>query len=146
MPDSRLIEYIKQQSVNGVSKEVIEQSLLNAGWREEDIQEGFQTLSGVEIASQNNLNNSEIINQNKVQTINQSQVNTTTKQPKHSLRKILWVLIIIILLSGVSFAAYKYVYLPQKNNTPNKEFINNNPTTTKVSNATNTEINNSSNN
>lgn len=90
MPDSRLIEYIKQQSVNGVSKEVIEQSLLNAGWREEDIQEGFQTLSGVEFASQNNLNNSEIINQNKVQTINQSQsISTNTRQSHHSVKKIL---------------------------------------------------------
>jgi hypothetical protein len=44
MTTSELISYIKKQMNNGLSKELIESKLIGAGWRKEDVVEGFQSI------------------------------------------------------------------------------------------------------
>ena len=125
MLDPRLIEYINSQLKNGVSNEQIKQNLLGVGWLEVDIDKAFQEIisNNSNINSENNINTNNNLSENNF--INPSLIQNKTKPS--SISKVLWILLAIILISGVSLAAYKYVYLPSKVNLPvkNDELINN---------------------
>lgn len=41
MVNQQLLDYIKQQSQQGISQEQIKSSLMSSGWQEKDIEEGF---------------------------------------------------------------------------------------------------------
>ena len=47
MTTSELISYIKKQTDNGISKDLIISKLLNAGWHREDIDEGFSQIEEI---------------------------------------------------------------------------------------------------
>jgi len=46
MPNQQLLDYIKQQLAQGVSKEIISTDLLSRGWQKQDIDEAFSQASG----------------------------------------------------------------------------------------------------
>lgn len=46
MINQQLLDYIKKQQEAGTADEIINKNLAQAGWREEDIEEGFQAVSG----------------------------------------------------------------------------------------------------
>lgn len=98
MPNQKLLEYIDQCLKGGISDEQIKESLLRAGWSYESINAGFDYINK---------------NQNNFQISNQPN-NNLPKQTHNSFKKIIWIFIILILTSGVSFAAYKFVYVPVK--------------------------------
>ena len=46
MINQQLLDYIKKQQEAGTADEIIEENLLQAGWRQDDVDDGFQAVSG----------------------------------------------------------------------------------------------------
>lgn len=102
MVNQQLLDYIKQQSQQGISKEQIKSSLMANGWQAQDIEEAFnssvlpaQTLAPSDTPSQ-----------------------SFSPQPHRGLNKILLVIVFIIggvlIIGGGAFAYFNYFQSPEK--------------------------------
>lgn len=56
MINQQLLDYIKQQLQQGVSREVISSNLISQGWQQQDVNEAFSQATGQNISTQGNIN------------------------------------------------------------------------------------------
>jgi hypothetical protein len=113
MPNQQLLDYIDFKSKQGTSNEDIKKLLLDASWKEEDIDAGFVYLN----------------NQNK------SSTEFVRKSPNAG-SGIIFFIILFLLLAGGALAGYKYYYLPSKNVANNNVLNQSNSTTSATTVAT----------
>lgn len=57
MVNQQILDYIKQQLQQGISKETISSNLLSQGWQQQDVNEAFAQATGQNITAQVNENN-----------------------------------------------------------------------------------------
>ncbi len=55
MPNQQLLDYIKQQLRQGVSREIINNNLISQGWQQSDINEAFSQATGQNLTTQENI-------------------------------------------------------------------------------------------
>ena len=102
MINQQSLDFIKQQLAKGLTKDVVSKQLLDNGWTEQDVKEGFESLtiptpsiptprsSSFTPSSYNNVNS----------TIIPAQIKN------HSSRKIFFITLILFLLAGGASAYY----------------------------------------
>jgi hypothetical protein len=106
MINQELLDYVNLELKNGIPNNQIKNALLVNGWTEEDINNAFEQVAKNQINS--GPNNQDI----QVNQLGQLNTNQTKKYIVLS-KKIILILIILLAIVGVSFAAYKYVYIPK---------------------------------
>jgi len=106
MINQQLLDYIKQQSSQGVSKEQIKSSLLASGWQTSDIEEVFNSIATTE--------QSAII---PPASSSSQPFSTFSPQPQKKFNKALLASILIIgalVIGGGAFAYFYYFQSPEK--------------------------------
>ena len=54
MVNQQILDYIKQQLQQGVSREIISSNLISQGWQQQDVNEAFSQATGQNITMQGN--------------------------------------------------------------------------------------------
>lgn len=97
--NQQLLDFIKQQLLNGTDKEAITKQLIGGGWTEQDIKEGFNAI------------NQPIINP-VINPIINPVISTSVNNPiltqtnKHLSKKILLIIIVVFLIAGGASGYY----------------------------------------
>ena len=134
MVNQQLLDYIKQQLGQNVSKEQIKNSLVGNGWLASDVEEGFSAIAPqpAPVPRAPSPSPSPISNIQPVQPIQHIQsisnlINPTIQQPSFtkqekqkpkSGKKAILFLVILIILVGGGYFALKYFSNSKINNTP----------------------------
>jgi hypothetical protein len=105
MTNPQLLDFIRRQLQQGITKEKISSDLLANNWTQQDIEEGF--------AAVNNFPNSIPVN-NFVPTFNNLNTSTTSLQTNnHSSKKGLWTTIAVLFIIAIGASGYYF-----RNNLP----------------------------
>jgi len=97
MVNQQLLDYIKSQLQAGIEKEKIKESLRQVGWREEDIEEGFNSI---------NSSTPSVI----PESITTHQFSATLQQPERKRNKILLATISVLSMLIIGGGVFGYFY------------------------------------